>query len=259
MRLRTRKEVVYFILMFLTAAILWILGIIDFLNNPNLFTLTTPQGRFSFSFPVVVALFSFLLNGVAITIIRMNGVRMGPQQLPEIYQMVDKMAKKLGMREPDMYVMHGSGAINAFATVFVRRRIIVLYSETIETLTKEELSSIVAHELGHIYLRHVGFIHWFLAIAEIIVPLKLAFSRAREYSCDRVVYYLLGNTRPFKEALIKIQVGKHIGQRIKFVGYLQQARKEEGLFSWFAEKWTTHPFVPHRIAALDLFADKIQR
>ena len=256
MRLRTRKEIIYFILMFVTATVLWVLGIVDLLNHPNLFAFTTPGGRFSFSFPVVVAIFSFLLNGVAITVIRMNGVRLGHQQLPEIYHMVEKMAGTLGMRGPDTYVMHGSGAINAFATVFVRRKIIVLYAETIETLSKDELSAIIAHELGHIYLHHVGFVHWFLTIAEIVVPLKLAFSRAREYSCDRVAYYLVGGIEPFQKALIKIQVGKHIGQRIKFVGYLQQARKEESFFSWFSEKWTTHPFIPHRIAALERFTEQ---
>lgn len=252
--LRTKKETVYFVFMFLSALFLWVVGVLDILSNPNVFALTTTTGRFSFAYPVYFTLFSLLLNGVSITIIRMNGVKVTPTQLPEIYDIVAKLSKKLALKPQDTYVVHGSGVINAFATVFIRRKIVVLYSETIETLDKDELSALIAHELGHIYLGHVGFIHWFLAIAEVVIPLKLAFSRAREYSCDRVAYFLLKDTKPLERALIKIQVGRHIGQKVRFTGYLNQTKDEESLFSWFAQKCTTHPFIPYRVKAAEKFS-----
>ena len=240
--------------MFITALFLWIVGILDLLSNPNILAFTTTTGRFSFTYLVYFTLFSLLLNGVSITIIRMNGVKVSPTQLPEIYAIVARLSKKLEFPPQDTYVVHGSGVINAFATVFVRRKIVVLYSETIETLDKDELSVLIAHELGHVYLGHVGLIHWFLAIAEVVIPLKLAFSRAREYSCDRVAYFLLKDTKPLERALIKIQVGKHIGQKVRFTGYLNQTRDEESLFSWFAQRWTTHPFIPYRVKEIEKFS-----
>src|SRR5687768_192201 len=48
--------------------------------------------------------------------IRGSAVRLSPRQFPDIYAVKEDFARKLGLRrEPEIYLMSGNGALNAFA------------------------------------------------------------------------------------------------------------------------------------------------
>lgn len=213
-----------------------------------------------FSFPVLLLLFflgQLFLHLVAVAFIRINAVKLGPEQFPELWAGFDKEAKRLGMKKtPDAFVMLGQGAVNAFAARLVFRRIIVFFAELAETLTEEkdgrQLNAVIGHELGHHLLGHTHILNWFL-IAEIVPFLGPALSRAREYSADRVMKALTVDQEVCERALVKLAAGKRFGQLANIEVFLTQRKEEGGFFAWLAEKLATHPHLPNRIKALREF------
>lgn len=157
----------------------------------------------------------------------------------DIYRMVGELAQIVGIPMPDLYITPGAQA-NAFATgrgpghasVAVTRGIL-------DTLPKEELRAVLAHELAHIKNRDVlvatiaavlastiafmsnmaifgsqdsgdnrGAGAWGLVIA-LLVPLaasivQMAISRQREFGADESGAKLVGDGKPLARALVAI-------------------------------------------------------
>jgi Zn-dependent protease with chaperone function len=64
---------------------------------------------------------------------------------------VEEMAIASGVRVPEVYVMDGERAINAFAAGWdVSGAVVAVTRGTLETLTRDELQGVVAHEFSHI-------------------------------------------------------------------------------------------------------------
>src|SRR6185503_9925154 len=62
-----------------------------------------------------------LTNIAFVTAIRGSAVRLGPEQFPELHARVEELARRMGFRRmPDVYLMQQDGALNAFATRFLR-------------------------------------------------------------------------------------------------------------------------------------------
>ena len=83
-------------------------------------------------------------------------------------------------------MLQTGGALNALATKLFGSNLIVLYSDLVEACDENEaaLDMIVAHELGHIKAGHLRFM-WFLLPGMMVPFLGTAYSRAREFTCDR--------------------------------------------------------------------------
>jgi Zn-dependent protease with chaperone function len=65
-----------------------------------------------------------------VTQVRGSGVRLGPEQFPELHAHVEDLARRMDLRRmPEVYLVQQDGAINAFATRFLRTHIVVLYSD----------------------------------------------------------------------------------------------------------------------------------
>lgn len=112
--------------------------------------------------PFIFAIFiiSLLFHGIMIGQIRTNGVKLSPAQFPTVYNKVDELCKKMELTKvPDVYVVQEGGMLNAFATRFFNKNMIVVYSEIfdlIEEGREDELTFILAHELAHIKRNHLG-------------------------------------------------------------------------------------------------------
>jgi len=64
---------------------------------------------------------------------------------------VEEMAIAAGVRVPEVYVMDGERGINAFAAGWdVSGAVVAVTRGTLETLTRDELQGVVAHEFSHI-------------------------------------------------------------------------------------------------------------
>lgn len=201
-------------------------------------------------------LITMMIHGIAIGHIRTNGVKITEKQFPEIYHQTKKIALDMGVTElPDIYIMESGGTLNAFATSFLGRKFIVLYSEIVE-LTKDnhhdELNFVIAHELAHIKRNHIT--QKLLILPSLWIPfLGNAYSRACEYTCDRMAAAYIHSPKGSVNALAILAVGKQLFSDIDIVEYIQTSKAENGFFVWFSQILSTHPPLPKRIAEIQHF------
>ncbi|MHA6259584.1 M48 family metallopeptidase [Sporosarcina sp. CAU 1771] len=207
---------------------------------------------------IVLVLLGLLLfsNAIMLGNIRGNGVRVNERQFPDVYERVVDLSKKMNLNSvPDVFVIHSEGAFNAFATRFLGRNMVVIYSEVFELARQQgekELDFIIAHELAHVKRRHV----WksILVLPANFVPfLSQAYSRACEYTCDRKAAYYIQDGAASKRALTILSIGKKLYKEIDEVAYLEQINSESNAVVWFAELLSTHPLLPKRIQAVGQF------
>jgi Zn-dependent protease with chaperone function/uncharacterized tellurite resistance protein B-like protein len=68
-----------------------------------------------------------------------------------LVNVVEEMAIASGVRVPGIYIMDGEAGINAFAAGYdVSDSVVAVTRGTLETLTRDELQGVVAHEFSHI-------------------------------------------------------------------------------------------------------------
>jgi hypothetical protein len=173
-----------------------------------------------------------------------------------VYDTVRALCTKMEMKFiPDIYVLESSGAINAFASRFFGRNMVVLYSavfELIEEGAENELSFVIAHELAHIKRRHIS--KQLLVLPAMWIPgITQTYSRACEYTCDRMAAFYTGNSEAAKNALTIFSVGKILFKQVNRTSFLNQVNEEKGFSIWLTELLSTHPPLPKRINEIGLF------
>ncbi len=201
-------------------------------------------------------LVSLFFHAVSIGSIRGNGVRVSERQFPDVYERIQALSDDMRLsRVPDVFILQSGGALNAFATRFFGRNVVVLYSEVFELARQKgdkELEFIIAHELAHVKRRHI-WKNWLILPAMWVPFLGEAYSRAAEYTCDRHAAYYTNDGQAAKNALTILGIGKVLYREVNEDAYLQQIQQESNLFVWLSEKWSTHPNLPKRIQHVGQF------
>lgn len=194
---------------------------------------------FSLVFIIVIPilfLLPLLAQGIMLASIRVNGVRITPRQFPEVFAVVQEQCSKMGFAVvPDVYVMESSGILNAFASRFFGRNMVVLYSDLFELIQKggeKELTFVITHELAHIKRNHLT--KQLLIIPALWLPfIGEAYSRACEYTCDRMAVYFTNDVDAAMDGLTILAIGKSLYKRVDREEYLLQASYEKGfLYGW---------------------------
>ncbi|WP_273850011.1 M48 family metallopeptidase [Guptibacillus spartinae] len=201
-------------------------------------------------------LISFMSNGLFLGQIRSNGVKISDSQYPLIHQRVQELCRDMDiLKTPDVYVIESAGILNAFATRLLGKNFVVLYSdifELIEEEAEEEVTFILAHELAHIKRNHI--MKQLLLLPGNLVPfLGSAYSRACEFTCDRMGAHYIKNGERAGNALMILAVGKRLYQSVNKDIYIKQLQSEKSFFVWLSEMLSTHPPLPKRIAAVESF------
>jgi len=235
------KETLYFIFMVITSVFVY-LGL-------------------TFSVIGIIVLFGLFLvtiftSALFIGYIRANGVKLGPNQFPHIYERAEKISMDMGLKKtPDIYVIESSGVLNAFATRFFGKNMVTIYSGIFELIKdghEEELHFVLAHEFAHIKRNHI--VKNLLLFPGRFVPfLAEAYSRGCEYTCDRMAAAYIQNTEAATNGLTMLSVGKELYREVNKEAYIQQLQEENSLFVWLSEKLSTHPPLPKRIDQLVSF------
>jgi len=161
------------------------------------------------------------------------------QQHPQIHQFVERVCREKDMKKPSLKIAD-MGVPNAFAVGRRGNGTVVISTELIELLDRDELNGVIAHELAHIDNRDVitmqlgqgiasivaivaqyivlftgdnDLADFFLAIVVgnivqfIVMLFVLAISRYREYVADADAKGVIGQGEPLARALEKIQQG----------------------------------------------------
>ena len=202
----------------------------------------------------VLMLLSYFIHALSMASIRRNGIRLSNQQFPDMYEKAEMLAQKMELKKmPNIYVMESSGFLNAFATRFFGKNMVVVYSEIFdlsEEGREDELLFVLAHEFAHLKRRHV-LVHMLVLPAMYVPFLGEAYLRACEYTCDRYAAYYVDNIEAAKKALAMFAIGKKLSSKVNQEAFVEQIREESGFFAWLNEKLSSHPDLPKRINALD--------
>jgi Zn-dependent protease with chaperone function len=199
----------------------------------------------------VFTVLGLFAHGLALGRIRGNAVRVSERQFPQLHRMAGAHARKLGLKQaPAMYVMESGGLLNAFATRFLGRDFVVIHSDVLElALAQGEaaVGFIVGHELGHVWRGHLKY-RWLTAPGRLMPYLGAAYSRACEYTCDRIGAYC--QPEGAITGLLVLAAGKQLHAHVDVREYAAQAEADKGFWVRRAEIISSHPRLPKRVAAL---------
>jgi Zn-dependent protease with chaperone function len=198
----------------------------------------------------LIGLFGF---SYFISYVRGNGVRVTAEQFPDLHTRFENCCQIVGLnKQPEFYLMTGNGALNAFATRFLRRYYVVLLSDIVDALQddNEALNFYIGHELGHIAQKHLVH-HWWLVFASWIPLLGTAYSRAREYSCDQYGLACTSNKQSAVHALAVLAAGSSRWKSLNTQAYIAQAKDTDGFWMAVNELTADYPWLCKRVARIE--------
>jgi len=201
---------------------------------------------------LVLALMFKFVQGIFVGQIRGNSIRVTKEQFPEIYEIIEEQARKINVAIPEIYIM--SGEFNAFVTKISRSHILLIYSEIVETALRgnyDVLKYVIAHELCHIKQKHLSK-RTYLLPSKIIPFLSLAHSRGCEYTCDRAGYDF--SPKGSIEGVLMLTTGKEIYSKFNVELHIKNAVENEGFWTWFSEKFMTHPHLYKRLVEIKAYS-----
>ena len=239
--LTSDRETIYFILSIIFSLFVYIIAAVSIIG-----------------IGIAVIIFAVILyaNLIMLGSIRGNGIRIHQNQFPDVYERVAALSNAMGLkRVPDVFIVQSEGALNAFATRFLGRDMVVIYSEVFELARQggaAELDFIIAHELAHIKRRHV-WKNILLVPANFVPFLSEAYSRSCEYTCDKEAAYYTQNGIAAKRALTILGSGKDLYLEVNEQAYLEQIKSESNVAVWLSEVLSSHPRLPKRIQAIGRF------
>jgi len=209
-------------------------------------------GTFGVALIYVVFGYVFYLfaQSAFISYLRGHAAQITAEQFPDLHQRIAQAAARLGVDPvPDAYLLHGNGAFNAFATRFRGRHFIVLLSDVVDALESEPgaLDFYIGHELGHILRKHLV---WgpLLFPASVLPLLGAAYSRAREYTCDRHGLACCASPELAAKGIAALAAGGHRWKTLDPVKYAGQAQASGGFWMSFHELTGSYPWLVKRMA-----------
>ena len=186
---------------------------------------------------------------------RSMSLRITESNFPELYDIIERYAKRLGIQTPKTYVAQRNGILNAFSTFIFRRQWICIHSELFEVSYREHkdmdaLKFVIAHEMAHIYYGHATLHYnipiWFAMQIPLIGSIA---SRTREYSCDRFAQKLTGVDGI--DAMLILVIDRHLYKMVDKQDYINEMRSIRGFFVWLFNLFVSHPVMSKRILALN--------
>lgn len=233
------KENTLLVIAAIIAAIFWIGAII------------ATKGMVLAIIPVFFLVYLFVQSGF-ISYLKGTGALVSDAQFPDIQQRAKTCAQKVHMKVlPKIYILHGNGMFNAFATRFLRKDYIILLSDVLDALEDhpEAINFYIGHEMGHIDRKHL-LIEPFLSLALVLPLLGAAYSRAREYTCDQYGAACCASPAAAQQAVALLAVGGRRYKTIHIPSYLEQIHETSGFWMSFHELIGSYPWLVKRFAKI---------
>jgi len=195
-----------------------------------------------------------------------HAVKIGPRQFPRVHALAERCADTLGIPVPTVYVV-SNPHLNAATYGTNEEAFILINSALMDHFTDAELSSVIGHECGHIHNNHVVYLtamHYLTNVAGVVlrnlaVPALLslrAWSRRAEVTCDRAGALCAGDLEPSLRALTKLALGSQkLYEELNIEAFLEQHREAKQSLGRFSEVFSSHPWLPKRVLALQAFAE----
>ncbi len=248
------------------------------------------------AFSVVTNLFAYW-NGDKMVLAMHRAQEATPSQAPELYALVEELAKQGGLPTPRVYLIDNPQP-NAFATGRnPEHSAVAVTSGLLQHLGRDEVSGVIAHELAHIKNRDtlimtvtatlagaismlanfafffggrdrnnplgpIGSIAMMILAPLAAMLVQMAISRTREYSADRTGAMISGLPRSLASALRRISIAagripNDTAEANPATAHLFIVNPLTG--SGVDSLFSTHPNPENRIAALEQLALEMER
>jgi Zn-dependent protease with chaperone function len=200
-----------------------------------------------------------------------DAVRVTAGQRPKMNAMWTEVLETLDWQErPELYITQ-TPIVNAMAVGF-EHPFVVVNSGMLETLSEEEVRSVLGHELGHIMSGHptyttIAIIIMYFGVSNLpflaaaaILPFQLAlleWYRKSEFSADRAGLLSVQDLNTVMSTEMKLAGGKEYGDTLRVEEFVRQAEQyETGGDAWdtiykiMNTVMRTHPM--HTVRAAEL-------
>jgi Zn-dependent protease with chaperone function len=199
-----------------------------------------------------------------------NAVKLGPQQLPELWTLYQRAGDTLDMPElPDLYTTYFAFGPNAMA-LGSGRPIIVVSSQFVEMLDPDEVWALSGHELGHVLADHVLYTTTLAILLQLqgvlpalirlpyraVMAVLLEWSRSAELTADRAGALACRDPVAYCRMLMVMAAGVP-SSRLDLDAFLVQASEyQEWDSRWdriqrvLNERRGTHPYAVRRVQQL---------
>ncbi len=195
-----------------------------------------------------------------------TSVRLSRSMAPEVHAMADACIEKLEITIPHELYVYASPQYNAACFKPEAGKLFVMFSSSLlEKFDDSELKFVIGHEFGHhVYNHHeipIGYLLRGKPRPDPRLALDLfAWSRNAEVSADRAGAFCANDLDGVARALFKLASG--LGDKVirfdleeflKQVDEMQVEDAEPGQGAPKEDWFSTHPFSPLRVRALQLF------
>ncbi len=191
-------------------------------------------------------------QSAVISWIKGNGVKIGPAQYPDLFERYRHCCERLAVKPyPDVYLINGGGILNAFATRFLGRNFVVLFSNVVDAMSDnpKAINFYMGHELAHIQRKHLK---WgaYIAPASILPLLGAAYSRACEYTCDQFGRACCVDPQAALQGMSALATGEKRWSTLNIPAYLKQTAETKGFWMSFHELVADYPWLVKRAARI---------
>jgi Zn-dependent protease with chaperone function len=202
---------------------------------------------------------AWLVNWVAaeynVRKLQAMGTAVTAGQFPEVTQALAAVCQLYGVKQPPRVIIINVSQLNAMAIRFARKRVIVLFSQTVEGMLEKpaELRFILGHEMAHLLLDQTFG-------GKLLIMRPAAFRAGRELTCDNAGTAAAGEEQAAKDALKRLAVGNYLYPRLDDAELAaESAYIYSGLTGWILKQYLTYPPVGKRVANVMAFAKTLPR
>jgi uncharacterized tellurite resistance protein B-like protein len=196
-----------------------------------------------------------------------TSVRLSRGMAPALHKMADHCIETLGVGIPLELYAYASPQFNAACFKPEEGRLFVIFSSSLlEAFDDNELMFVVGHEFGHHVYQHHEIPAGYILNGQQRPPASLAlqlfaWTRYAEISADRAGAFCANDLGAVARALFKLASGLTSNKIVSFnlAEFLQQLDEmqavddEPGQGAPMEDWFSTHPFSPLRVKALQLF------
>ena len=207
-----------------------------------------------------------------------RAVRVSDKQFPEINRLRLKAAEVLGVTPPPLFIVEAP-VLNAFALgPDAENSFIIATRALVAEARPRELMFALGHEMGHVKSQHSLYItvavllsntgmlaahtlalpgvRQLLAVLRPLAEVALnAWARRAEVTCDRAGLLCCQDLEAGQRALLLLACGSRaLAERIDLKEYETQREELARSVGKWRQLFDTHPHLPKRIRALELFA-----
>jgi len=190
-----------------------------------------------------------------------NALKLTPAIAPDAFRALKRVRRRLHTKgKVELYCVQ-EPQLNAFVTESQDGTVLIaLSSAALQSLDRKELTFVMGHEIGHVLFDHLSLHPHAFAQHANIAPLHMArlyaWMRYAELSADRVGLYCCGDFDVAVRQSFKMTSGLTDDRFLKSAAECadQWAELSAEELDDSGEDWfSTHPYSPLRLRALDLF------